>query len=253
MLARLLPGVQLAALRRVGRSQQAGRVQRQALVVDQVRLAREGVLQHQTLQLLRQDRLAAAQVRASAHLGGRAATWVGAGLAEGGGASVRLRKQSPPLADVDTLPEGGAPYLLPQAALGSALPAGEAAYELLQTAELQEQSWIQGGATELQLEAAAGQDERRVAVEALQDVSCREGGPSSWSLDWLDWSPPALTCPEGVLSLSGGGRPAVGGDLAAAVLSQDVMKLRRIQGRKLCPERRPRGLDGRETQRMSIR
>lgn len=53
---------QLAALRRVGRGQQAGRIQRQAFVRGQVGLAREGVLQLQTLQLLRQNRLAAAQV-----------------------------------------------------------------------------------------------------------------------------------------------------------------------------------------------
>lgn len=42
-------------------------------------------------------------------------------------------------------------------------------------AELLEQGGLHDGFTQLQVEGAAGQDERRVAVEALQDVTCREG------------------------------------------------------------------------------
>lgn len=56
---------QLHTLRGVGWRQQTGRVQCQALVIDQVRLPWEGVLQLQALQLLGQDCLAAAQVTMS--------------------------------------------------------------------------------------------------------------------------------------------------------------------------------------------
>lgn len=53
---------QLHTLRGVGWRQQAGRVQSQTLVVDQVALPWEGVLELQALQLLGQDCLTAAQV-----------------------------------------------------------------------------------------------------------------------------------------------------------------------------------------------
>lgn len=64
---------QLHTLGGVGWCEQAGRVQRQALVVAHVSLSGEGVLQLQALQLLGQDRLAAAQVTVrSSGLGGGA-------------------------------------------------------------------------------------------------------------------------------------------------------------------------------------
>lgn len=58
--------------------------------------------------------------------------------------------------------------------LSRAFPAAEPLEKLLQAGQLLEQSGLQDGLTQLQVEGAAGQDERRVAVEALQDVSCRE-------------------------------------------------------------------------------
>lgn len=52
--------------------------------------------------------------------------------------------------------------------------AGEPAYELLQMGELFKQSRLHDGFTQLQVKRTAGQDERRVVVEALQDVGCRK-------------------------------------------------------------------------------
>lgn len=66
---------QLHPLRRVGWRQQAGRVQRQALVGHQVGLARQAVLQLQALQLLGQDGLAAAQVSVGSSAQSRAWFW----------------------------------------------------------------------------------------------------------------------------------------------------------------------------------
>lgn len=68
----------------------------------------------------------------------------------------------------------GARYLFLHIGFGSGFTAGELANELLQTYELLEQSRLHDGFTQLQVKRAAGQDERRVVVEALQDVACRK-------------------------------------------------------------------------------
>lgn len=83
---------QLHTLGGVGRREQAGRVQRHALVVAHVGLSREGVLQLQALQLLSQDRLATAQVAVgTSDLGGLCGGGaVQVGL-NGGGAGNRVR------------------------------------------------------------------------------------------------------------------------------------------------------------------
>lgn len=65
-------------------------------------------------------------------------------------------------------------YLFLLIGLGSGFTARESAYEVLQMSELLEQSGLHDGFTQLQVKGAAGQDERRVAVEALQDVGCRK-------------------------------------------------------------------------------
>lgn len=57
--------------------------------------------------------------------------------------------------------------------LGLGSTVGEPAYELLQMAELFEQGRLHDGFAQLQVKVAAGQDERWVAVEALQDITCR--------------------------------------------------------------------------------
>lgn len=64
-------------------------------------------------------------------------------------------------------------------ASGSGFAARQLADELLQTAELIKERRLAEGLVQLQVEGAAGQDERRVAVEALQDVAWRERGPPS--------------------------------------------------------------------------
>lgn len=65
-------------------------------------------------------------------------------------------------------------YLLRRVDLGLGFAAGESADELLQVSELFKESGLHDGLAQLQVEGAAGQDERRVVVEALQDVACRE-------------------------------------------------------------------------------
>jgi len=65
-------------------------------------------------------------------------------------------------------------YLLLHIAFSSCFTAGETANELLQMSELFKKSQLHDGFAQLQVERAAGQDERRVVVEALQDVCCRE-------------------------------------------------------------------------------
>lgn len=75
-------------------------------------------------------------------------------------------------------------YLFLHIGFGLGFTAGESAYELLQMAELFEQSGLHDGFTQLQVKRVAGQDERRVAVEALQDVACRKrASPSSITND----------------------------------------------------------------------
>lgn len=62
-------------------------------------------------------------------------------------------------------------------ASGSGFLAGQPPDELLQAAELIKERRLVDGVAQFQAEGAAGQDERRVAVEALQDVACREREP----------------------------------------------------------------------------
>lgn len=62
---------------------------------------------------------------------------------------------------------------------GSGFAARQLRDELLQAAELIKELRLAEGPVQLQVEGAAGQDERRVAVEALQDVAWRERGPAS--------------------------------------------------------------------------
>lgn len=64
-------------------------------------------------------------------------------------------------------------------ASGSGFAARQLPDELLQAAELIKERRLADGLAQLQVEGAAGQDERRVAVEALQDVAWREIGPPS--------------------------------------------------------------------------
>lgn len=73
----------------------------------------------------------------------------------------------------------GARYLLLRRGLGSGFTAGESADELLQLGELLEERGLHDGFAQLQVKGAVGQDERRVAVEALQDVGCRAEEKSS--------------------------------------------------------------------------
>lgn len=64
-------------------------------------------------------------------------------------------------------------------ASGSGFAARQLPDELLQAAELIKERRLADSLAQLQVEGAAGQDERRVAVEALQDVAWRERGPPS--------------------------------------------------------------------------
>lgn len=61
-------------------------------------------------------------------------------------------------------------------ASGSGFAARQLPDELLQAAELIKERRLGHGPVQLQAEGAAGQDQRRVAVEALQDVAYRERG-----------------------------------------------------------------------------
>lgn len=74
-------------------------------------------------------------------------------------------------------------YLFLHVGLGLGFTARKSANELLQTAKLLEQSGFYDGFTQLQVKRAGGQDERRVAVEALQDVFCRRRERSSITND----------------------------------------------------------------------
>lgn len=60
--------------------------------------------------------------------------------------------------------------------LGPGFTVSEPANKFLQIRELFKKSRLQDGFTQLQVKRAAGQDERRVVVEALQDVGCKEEG-----------------------------------------------------------------------------
>lgn len=187
---------QLHPLRCVGWRQQAGRVKRQALVGHQVGLARQAVLQLQVLQLLGQDGLAAAQVSVGSSAQNQARTWLWSwlwswfwlrlgvhgragrwGVLQVRGGGMRLGQRSSASNHQQML---GVllSFLLPAAryllASGSGVAAGQPVDELLQAAELIKECRLADGRAQLQVEATAGQDERRVAVEALQDVAWRE-------------------------------------------------------------------------------
>lgn len=202
--------IQLHTLRGVGWCQQAGRVQCQALVVAHVGMSREGVLQLQALQLLGQDRLTAAQVTMRSSglrrlcRGGTVQVCSGAGnrvgdhlmgqILEGSGRSLAVcGRPIESLMNIKSINNRcrntkvphfllrgqRARYLFLHIGLGLGFTAGESAYELLQMSELLEQSGLHDGFTQLQVKGAVGQDERRVAVEALQDVGCRIKDKSS--------------------------------------------------------------------------
>lgn len=164
----------------------------------QVGLARQAVLQLQVLQLLGQDGLAAAQVSVGSSARNRlplwsrswllawfwlwlglqgGAGWRGVLQVRGGGADWVSGAQSSTISRclevlLSFLPPA-ARYLV---ASGSGFAARKLPDELLQEAELIKERRLADRLAQLQVEGAAGQDERRVAVEALQDVVWRERG-----------------------------------------------------------------------------
>lgn len=158
---------------------------------DQVGPAWQAVLELQVLQLLGQDGLAAAQVSLGSSACDRlwVQFWLWLGLQGGAGwqevlqvrvGGGRLGQRSSEfnhqqMVLLSFLPPATR-YLVPS---GLGFAAGQTPDELLQAAELIKERRLADGVAQLQVEGAAGQDERRVAVEALQDVACRERGSPS--------------------------------------------------------------------------